>query len=371
MGTLKTHADLAAIKIRDLADNAPANILFSEANRMAFVNDILERIYYKLVFAESELVYAEGTITTVDTVPEYTPSFTHNGFLRDGVWLDGEDWYLAQVSEAAKVGYDSNAISSTSEVVNGDFEDWTSGDADNWTDSTSAVSDEETSSSYGGCGSSMKLTATGAASQYIQSDAITVTADQKYWLRFRYKNTADDVAQYAVYDVSNSADIVSATDLDSTTSWSAEQNIGFVTPTGCTSIYIRLYAKTDGDIVWFDNVWLATGSTFSEPEAYYIAENGDVGFLWVPDDAYTVHVQYWEPITQMSTYATDTLPWGGIFNQYIQRMLIFEMKEILEMDNSRDALMAEIELGEAMNMVYARGVRKRRQVSDMFSVGGI
>lgn len=366
MGTLLNHGDRAGLKIRDSNYRQ-----FTKTERLGLVNDILEQIYQKLVFVESNLIYAEGTITTAIGTLEYTPSFSHDGFLHDGVWLAGEDTYLGQVDEAAKNQYDYDITASdVSEILNSDFEDWTGGDADNWTDSANAVSDEETTGPHGGTGSSLKLTASGAASQYTQSDSVTVTAEKKYHLKLYYKNTAGDTAQYLIYDVSNGANIVAATDLSNITGWSAQQSIEFTTPAGCTSIYVRLYAKADGDIVWFDDVYLAT-TLVGEPEAYYLTENGKVGFLDVPDDAYIVHILYWKPLTALTDYDADALPWGGIFNRYIQRMLVFEMKEVLERDNSRDAVMAQMKLNQAMNMVYARGIRRRRQASDMFSIPNI
>lgn len=215
MGTLSTCGELAGLKIRD-----SDRLQFSKTERLSIVNDILETLYQKLVFVESNLVYAEDTITLSEDTCEYTPDFSHNGFLRDGVWLDGEDVYLNQTSEADKVRYDY-------------------------------------------------------------------------------------------------------------------------------------------------------GTTTNAPEAYYLTEDSKVGFLWVPNDTYTVHVQYWKPITQLTDYDADALPWGGIFNRYIQRILTWEMKEILEMDSFRDSAMAQIEMNIAMNMVYARGVRHHRQTSDMFIVEGI
>jgi len=213
MGTLLNNADRAGLKIRDTD-----KLQFDNDQRLGLVNDILEGVYQKLIFVGSNLVYAEGTIVTVADTGEYTPSFSHNGFVHDGVWVEGNDTYLSQISEANKVIY---------------------------------------------------------------------------------------------------------------------------------------------------------GTTTSEPEAYYLTEDGKVGFLWVPDDAYTIHIQYWKPITQLTDYDADDLPWGGIFNNYIQRMLVYEMKEILEMDNSRDSAMAQMEINQAMNAVYIRGIRHRRQKSDMFSVEGL
>ena len=146
MGTLKTHGDRARVKVRD-----PNKLQITDTQLLGIANDILDDIYKTLVHVSSNLVYTEGSITTEADTLEYTPEFSHNGFLKDGVWLDGEDWFLTEVTEAHKVKYDY-------------------------------------------------------------------------------------------------------------------------------------------------------GSTTGEPEVYYINEDGDVGFLWVPDDAYTVRVLYWEPLTPLGVY---------------------------------------------------------------------
>ncbi len=97
----------------------------------------------------------------------------------------------------------------------------------------------------------LKITAD-AANEGI-SQTITVSAETKYQLIGIYRNTAGDIAQYAVYDVSNGADILATTDLASSTVDSTLSYI-FTTPAGCTSIRISLMAKSSGDIVWFDTV---------------------------------------------------------------------------------------------------------------------
>ncbi len=209
MGTVKTCGDAARIKTRDTDKH-----WFDDSDLLIFINGILTDIYQKLVFAESNLVYAQGTITTSAGTPEYTPSFSFTGFLEQGSWItDSEP--LAQVFETRKIDY----------------------------------------------------------------------------------------------DVSN---------------------------------------------------------TTGRPEAYYITEDGKIGYLWVPDAAYTVNHLYWKPLVSLSSYSDDDLPWAGIFDNYIQRRLIAEMLEVMEKDNSRQFALAEIENDRAMNMAYARGVRRRRISSDMF-----
>jgi hypothetical protein len=215
MGTLATYADKAGQKIRDTNYKQ-----FTKAIRLEMVNDILETIYQSLVNVESNLVYAEDTITTVASTAEYTPSFSFDGFLQEGSWVDGEDEYLTQLSEADKIKYDY-------------------------------------------------------------------------------------------------------------------------------------------------------GTTTSQPEAFYVTEDGKIGYLWIPDAAYTIHHQYWKPLTALTDYDTDTLPWGGIFNRAIERLLTIEMMEILDLDNSRHSMLADIEMDKALTMVYNRGIRRRKVMSNMFSIEGI
>lgn len=89
-----------------------------------------------------------------------------------------------------------------------------------------------------------------------QSQTIAVSAATEYQLLGKYKNTAGDIAQIAIYDVTHSADILATTDLASSTVESIFSQV-FTTPAGCISIKISLMGKANGDIVWFDAVTLA------------------------------------------------------------------------------------------------------------------
>ena len=88
-------------------------------------------------------------------------------------------------------------------------------------------------------------------------------------------------------------------------------------------------------------------------------------FLFPGDRSHVAHYLI------LTGYDDDDLPWGGIWNRAIERMVVVEALEILELDNSRQAIFAGIEWDKAMTMTYARGIRRERVVSDMFSVEGI
>lgn len=100
----------------------------------------------------------------------------------------------------------------------------------------------------------LKITADAASEGTSQT--VAVTAGTSMQLLGKYRNTSGDVAQYAVYDVTHSADIVATTDLPSSTVESTLSSV-FTVPAGCTSIKISIMAKTVGDIVWFDSISLS------------------------------------------------------------------------------------------------------------------
>lgn len=116
----------------------------------------------------------------------------------------------------------------------------------------------------------------------------------------------------------------------------------------------------------------ATGTvTTGIPVAYYLTQNGStMGFLWIPNDAYTFNVFYWKPASDLSSVG-EALPFGGIFDEYFTQSLTMQMLEIMERDNSRVAVLAQIAKNKGMQKVYARGLRPKKITSNMFSVEGI
>ncbi len=94
------------------------------------------------------------------------------------------------------------------------------------------------------------------------SQTIAVTPGTLMMLNGTYKNTSGDVAQSAIYDETHSSDILAVTDLGSSTQY-ATLNYIFSVPAGCSSLTIKLLAKTSGDIVWFDNISLSDVSYYS------------------------------------------------------------------------------------------------------------
>jgi len=114
------------------------------------------------------------------------------------------------------------------------------------------------------------------------SQTIAVLAATEYQLTFLYKNTASDIAQVAVYDVTHSADILATTDLTSSTANSSYSYV-FTTPAGCVSIKISLLCKTAADIVWFEAPYLCP-TEYSETVTTGVSKT-DVVKLDIPQKA--------------------------------------------------------------------------------------
>lgn len=148
-------------------------------------------------------------------------------------------------------------------LTNGNME--TGDPPSSWTASGTATIASDATTRTGSAGAAaIKLTA-GAATDYCYQDVTTV-AGNVYRLRFYYKNTAGDLAQVRVttspsgteanetlYDIyGNTMSTAGVVGLSSSTSFSSAQDL-FFTATGTeTRIYLR--AKTNTDIVWFDDV---------------------------------------------------------------------------------------------------------------------
>lgn len=105
MGTLQTLVTDVKYKVRD-----PNGNQYSDPEILAAVNGIIEEITLKLQNIESNLVYSHGTITLADGTKEYTPSFSHMGFLDDGVWIDDESVPLKFTHESNRqsLGYEDD-----------------------------------------------------------------------------------------------------------------------------------------------------------------------------------------------------------------------------------------------------------------------
>ena len=146
-------------------------------------------------------------------------------------------------------------------LINGSF----TTDNTGWTASQATLANE----GGGASGNCMKITATGNPGFGYQNQF--VKAGRSYTLKYKYKNTAGDVFQVGLYDVTNAAYIVSLTDKASSTAWSSEQTIDFTAPVGCKAVRVCFTGKLAGDIVWVDEAQLLDNAnsltgTWTSPE---------------------------------------------------------------------------------------------------------
>ena len=138
-----------------------------------------------------------------------------------------------------------------STLLNNDFEDWTTGNADNWTKSQ-AEDYEETGTPYGESGSSVLIVGAAGNSGLYQAAVSTAGDSVKY--SFVYKNTNDEESRFAIYDITNDGFIKSYTTLAYQTSWTA-YSYSFLVPSGCTSISYSVRSTNVADSSYFDEVY--------------------------------------------------------------------------------------------------------------------
>ena len=105
MGSLRTIVDRALVNIRGQNQFIYAQ---KDAQLLGTVNTILAEVHEILQSIESNMVYSHGTISLADGTGEYTPSFSFESIMDEGVWLDDSaDKFLVQGNEVDKMWYDT------------------------------------------------------------------------------------------------------------------------------------------------------------------------------------------------------------------------------------------------------------------------
>jgi hypothetical protein len=114
------------------------------------------------------------------------------------------------------------------------------------------------------------------------------------------------------------------------------------------------------------------GSASGRPTAFYLGNDRRVGFLPVPDDAYTVRFYHHKPLIELTDVENDDLPFDGVFDRVVEDMLTVDILGINERDTTYAAGLLAINWEKAMNRAFARGTAaKRMPVPDMFAVEGL
>ena len=126
---------------------------------------------------------------------------------------------------------------------------------DDWTDTAKATNAANTSNRTNSAGTgAIQITMDGDGAGHGSYQDITTVALKYYRLRFYYKNGAADFAQIKVTDdrTGTEADIIAATDMADSTSYSSAQDFFFQAVTTLTTIYLN--GKNNSDVVYFDDV---------------------------------------------------------------------------------------------------------------------
>jgi len=162
----------------------------------------------------------------------------------------------------------SNFLYAQSIVTNNKFDSWAGGNAVNWT--KASIEDwEDTTTPYGGTGSSLLIISSSANNFMYQALTSYYSPLDSFLVSFAYKNGfTGDIARYSIYDATNGAYIRSTISLESSTSWTTF-SARFKVPAGCASFLIQLRTLASGDSVWFDNINVQIIG-----QEYYISDDG-------------------------------------------------------------------------------------------------
>lgn len=209
----------------------------------------------------------------------------------------------------------------TNLLSNGDFENWSAGTTsvpDGWAlENTPTLLRDTGDVGYGSY--SAKVTAAGAGLEGIKFTTGTLKPSTKYTFSVRVKATAGDTASIISTGATTNLALES-------TSATFELKTGTITTDGSgTAVVIKLLAKADSDIVWFDGAMLVEGESafaFSDKPAGesvlvdYFATSTIVGWAATPTGnimvkkiGKTVFVSYTITGTSNNATTTFTLPY--------------------------------------------------------------
>jgi len=165
-------------------------------------------------------------------------------------------------------------------VVNGGFETAGAGGADvfgTWTESAGngAIAAETGAGNFRGGSKSAKLT-TGADTAVSINQDITVIVGYTYTLSYWVKGDGTvNKSAYAIYDNSNSENIVAKTAIAAATASFQNIVVSFTAPTGCTSVKITLHgAATEGAICYLDDVSVYPTAIPTHTAVFKVAADG-------------------------------------------------------------------------------------------------
>jgi len=190
------------------------------------------------------------TITLNNQTERFTPWYVNSPL---HAYISNRSWLGLPIR--VELGF----FGATELLTNGEFETAGAGGADvfgTWVDTASdgAIA-AETTFVHGGS-KAAKLTA-GATKDTNVAQTTTVVANTLYRLSFYTRGDGTNTGRYSVYDVSNSADIITVTSTGVTGSTYVRVDITFTTPASCTSVRIKLWCpNTKNGIAYFDDVSL-------------------------------------------------------------------------------------------------------------------
>lgn len=189
------------------------------------------------------------------------------------------------VGPTTKLTRDLDALNWFEKLSNTGFETLGGGSPDvfaSWTEvfgGTGSINDETTNVHTGS--HACRADSGDAVSNTYVYQTRTVGSEHKYWLRFYTRGDGTNDGDYAVYDVTNAAYIISQTATGVTGTTYTLVAVWFKTPANCVSIQIEFYAPigVSSASAYYDNASMLDGSMWVEHNEMAV---NDTGLLQTP-----------------------------------------------------------------------------------------
>lgn len=164
-------------------------------------------------------------------------------------------------------------------VLNGGFEAAGGGGADvfaNWVETAGGTGSSITNDTvvFHGGAHAVKLTSGSLGASPSVSQVFTITGGVSYSLSFWTRGDGSAAGLYAVWDVTNSSWITTATSTGVSAATWTKVYVTFKPPAGCTSVQVYFYAATGSHFAHFDDVNLAEADVYTKHEGMDVDDTG-------------------------------------------------------------------------------------------------
>lgn len=142
----------------------------------------------------------------------------------------------------------------------------------------------------------------------------------------------------------------------------------FDTVVGTTDYTLATLKGLADETVWISDpeypltlvTQLPTDGATGSPTRYALLPDGNISLYPEPNTIETISYGYYAESTPFTDYVTDDIPYFGMWDEALERIVTLEALEILERDVSRVSILANDAWMAAIQKTVLRGCRRRQ-----------